>query len=45
MFLALSVDEVEVARDIGEGIEDTRGTAHIEVAAGETSSVNLYITF
>ena len=35
MFLALSADEDEVALDIGEGIEDTQGTAHIEVVAGE----------
>lgn len=45
MFLALSADEVEVAQDIEEGIEDTQVTAHIEVAAGEPSSVNLYTTF
>jgi hypothetical protein len=45
MFLVLSADEVEVAQDIGEGIEDTQGTAHIEVVAGEPSSVNLYTTF
>lgn len=36
MFLALFVDGVEVAQAIGEGIEGTQGTAHIEgVAAGE----------
>ena len=41
MFLVLSADEVEVAQDIGEGIEVTQGTAHIEVAAGELSFDNL----
>ena len=45
MFLVLSEDEVEVALDIGEDIEGTQGTAHIEVAAGEPSSVNPYTTF
>jgi hypothetical protein len=45
MFLVLSADEVEVAQDIGEGIEGTQGTAHTEVAAGELSFVNLYTTF
>ena len=42
MFLVLFADEVEVAQGIGEGIEDTQGTAHIEVAAGEPSSIDLY---
>ena len=45
MFLVLSADEVEVAQDTGEGIEDMQGTARIEVAAGEPYSVNLYTTF
>ena len=45
MFLVLSADEDEDVQDIGEGIEGTQGTTHIEVMAGEPSSINLYTTF
>lgn len=45
MSLVLFADGVEVVQAIGEDIEDTQDTAHIEGAvAGEPSPAILYIT-